>query len=101
MESLTAVCKHLSLWPRLGVVFAHHQGNFSLQETENISEDLSQPKWRGAQPQWVHLQNTPTPKAQGTLQKKEQKDCESWRIRLFAVRLCLLVTSDATSIKSH
>lgn len=30
-----------------------------------------------AQPQWVHLQNTPTPKAQGALQKKEQKDSGS------------------------
>ena len=43
----------------------------------------------------------PAPKAQGTLQKREQKDCKSQGIRECAVRVCLLVMSEATPIKSH
>lgn len=30
----------------------------------------------GAESQWIHLQNRPTAKAQGSLQKKKQKDCK-------------------------
>ena len=46
----------------------------------------------GAQSQGLHLQNTSTSKAQGTLSKRRQKDCKSRRVRGFAVRLCFLVT---------
>ena len=46
-------------------------------------------------------QNIATPKAQGTLWKKRQKGNMTQRIREFAVRLCLLATSEATPIKSH
>lgn len=45
--------------------------------------------------------NTPSPKSQGTLQKREQKDFKSPRIREFAVRFCFLVTPEDTPMKSH
>lgn len=47
--------------------------------------------------------NTHT-EAQETLQTSHgggERDCENSRIRDFAVRPCLLVMSEATSIKSH
>ena len=47
----------------------------------------------GAQSQWIHLQNTPVPKALGTLQ---EIDCKRQRIREFAVRLCLSLMSEAS-----
>lgn len=43
----------------------------------------------------------PAPKARGILQKIEQKDCKIQGIRECAVRVCLLVMSEATPIKSH
>lgn len=43
----------------------------------------------------------PAPKAQGILQKIEQKDCKSQGIRECAVRVCLLIMSEATPIKSR
>lgn len=55
----------------------------------------------GAQLQWIHLQNIPAPRAQKTLLKMGQRDCRSQRVRDFAIRLCLPVTSVATPIKSH
>jgi hypothetical protein len=39
--------------------------------------------------------NAVTPKAQGTLLRRGEKDCKSQRIREFAVRLCL------SNIKSY
>lgn len=45
--------------------------------------------------------NSPTPKAQGMLRKREQEDCKSQKIKEFAVRLCLLVLSEARHRKSH
>ena len=44
---------------------------------------------------------TPTPKAQGSLKKRRQKDCKSRKNLEFCVRLCLLGMSEATPIKSH
>lgn len=41
------------------------------------------------------------PEAQGIVQKSGPKDYLIQRIRKFAVRLCLLVTSEATPIKSR
>lgn len=50
--------------------------------------------------QWVNLRNTPTPKAQETLLKRVWKDdCKMLRSSDFAVRVHLLVTWEATSIK--
>lgn len=45
--------------------------------------------------------NSPTPKAQGMLRKREQEECKSQKIKEFAVRFCLLVLSEARHIKSH
>lgn len=44
---------------------------------------------------WIHLQNTPTSKAQGTSQQRGQKYCKSQRIRKFSVRLSLLLMPEA------
>lgn len=44
---------------------------------------------------------TPTPKAQGILQKRGQKDYKSQRIGELAVRVCLLVMSEAITIESQ
>jgi hypothetical protein len=43
----------------------------------------------------------PLPKAQGTPRKRGQRDSKSQMIWDFTVRLCLLVTSQATPTKSH
>jgi hypothetical protein len=40
-------------------------------------------------------------KAQGILRKRKKKDCNSQRIKEFAVRLCFPVMSKAILIKSH
>lgn len=44
---------------------------------------------------------TPTPEAQGTLQKRRWRDCKSQRMREFAIKLCLLIMSEVAPIKSH
>lgn len=36
----------------------------------------------GTQSQWIHLQHTCTPKAQGTFLNRGQKECKSQKIRL-------------------
>lgn len=93
---------HHLFYPQVRSVFTPHQGNFSSQQTDHYRKP--QPikmQNRGAKSQWLHLQNTPAPQAQGTLQKRRWKDCESQRIREFAVRLCLPVTSEAAPVKSH
>lgn len=51
----------------------------------------------GAQSQWIHLQKFLAPNAQETFQKRRWKDFKSQ----FAVRLCLLAISEATSMKTH
>lgn len=43
----------------------------------------------------------PEPKPQGTLMKRREKDCVSYRIKECAVRLCLLVISEPIPIRSH
>lgn len=53
----------------------------------------------GGWPQWIHPQNTWTPKAQGTLWKEGELG-EPPKSEGFAVRLCSLVTSEATHMKS-
>lgn len=48
-----------------------------------------------------NLQNSLTSKVWGTLQKRGWKDCKSQSIRELAARWCLLVTPEATPIKSR
>lgn len=55
----------------------------------------------GIQTQWIHLQITSPPKAQGPQWKKEQQECERQRVIEFAVKKCLLGTREATGIKSR
>lgn len=55
----------------------------------------------GAQCQWICLQKTPIPEAQGTFPNRGWKDWKSQRTRGFAERMCLLVMSAATPMKSH
>jgi hypothetical protein len=54
----------------------------------------------GVQSQWICLQHTPTPKAQGTL-KREKATSKSQNIREFVVRWYLLVITEVIPIKSH
>lgn len=49
----------------------------------------------------IHLQNATTPRAQGTLQKRGQRESKSQRAREFAVRLYLLVLLETVQVKSH
>lgn len=93
----------LTLHLQISVVFTPHPESFSLQQTDNISENLNPIKnaeFR-AQCQWIHPQNTPTPKIQGTFQIRGLKNSKSQRTRAFAVRLYALVISEITPIKSH
>ena len=55
----------------------------------------------GVYSQWVHLEDTPTFKAQGTLQYVGQRDFKNQKIREFAVRMCLLIRSEVIPIKSY
>jgi hypothetical protein len=55
----------------------------------------------GAQCQWIHLENPPSPKAQGTLQKRARNNFKSQRTKNFDVKPCLLITSEAVYIISH
>lgn len=66
-----------------------------------LQKNHNQPKCR-AQLQRTHQQNTPTLKAQGPLQNRDQENFKSQRIGDFTVRLGLLsyITSQATPIKS-
>lgn len=59
---------------------------------------LSEQNWWYLQYHWIHLKNTPTPKAQETLWKRGQKDRKNQKTKEFTVRLCLLIMSQATSI---
>lgn len=43
----------------------------------------------------------PTPKIQGTLGEERTEDFKSQKIRELATRLCLVIISEATPIKSH
>lgn len=51
------------------------------------------------QSQLIYLQHS-VYDSEGTLQKRELKDCERQRVREFVMRLCLLGMSTATPIKS-
>lgn len=55
----------------------------------------------GAQSQWIQLQNIFTPKAPETLRKRGWKACKVQRFWEFAVKVCLLVMSEAIHMKSH
>lgn len=50
--------------------------------------------------QWIHLQNTQTPKVQGTLWK-EGELWEPSKSEGFAVILCSLIIAEATHVKSN
>lgn len=85
-----------------------HLGILSLQETEAITNKQTskqnQSIWSVLEPRlnvYVY-KKTLAPKAQEMLQKREWKDYKRQRIRAFAVRLSLMLMSEAYShIKSH
>lgn len=95
------------LYPHISIVFTSHQGKqFFLQHHRTLQRHYRklQPinmQSCEAQSHWIHLQNIPTFKVPGTLQKRGWKDCKSRRIREFGVRLFLLVTSATILIKSY
>lgn len=49
----------------------------------------------------VTSKNTPIPKTQETLEKRGWKECKSHNNEKFAMRLCFLLISENTFIKSH
>lgn len=55
----------------------------------------------GVQSQWLHLQNSPTAKAQGTFGKRGRKDSKSQTAGIFAVRLFLLITPEVMPVKQQ
>lgn len=64
-----------------------HQRKFSVQQTETKQKitSIKLQNYR-AQSQWMYLQNTHSPKAQGTLESLDRKIVRGKRIREFAVR---------------
>lgn len=75
-----------------------HQGNKwrSLQEpTANQNIEL----WISI-PTAISTIHSP-PKAERTLRKREQEDCESHMVREFSLRWCYLGISKAIPVKSH
>lgn len=74
---------------------------FSLQQTEVITENHSQPNCRVVEHSPSGYTTTPC-KAQGSLHRRVQKECKSQRNNMeFLVRLCHLGMSGATPIKSN
>ena len=87
----------------LNVVLIPQKRNFSLQQIETITENCNQSKGRVVETRTkIHVgSTTPTPKAQGTCQKRRQKKSESQINRKFVMRSCLPVTSETMPVKSH
>jgi predicted metalloprotease len=72
-----------------------------LQQKETITENHNQAKCRVVEPEanaYIFKRN-PALRAQGTLQRREQKYFKNQRE--FAVRPCSLVISESSHIKSH
>ena len=93
----------MSLFSFMSVVLTFRQQNFSLQHMETITANHNLSKWRvmeNSHNGYIY-KATPACKAQGTSWRRRQKDYRSQRIREFAVKLSLLVKSEATLIKSH
>lgn len=90
------------VWSRLQISISPfpHWGHFSLQPMVTITEEHSQLKCilMEPSPSGYIYNTTLAPKA---WVKRGWKDCKSQRIREFAVRLYVLVVSEATPIKSH
>lgn len=92
----------MSVYPRISVVFASHQGNFSDRDSyrkpqQSICRDME------PSPSRYIYKDTPAAKAQGTspCERGQQKDCKSRGIKDLAVRLCLLGTSEGPAAKPH
>lgn len=93
----------LSLHLQISVVFTPHPEKlFFATDRQHFRkpQPIKNAEFR-AQCQWIHPQNTPTPKTQGTLQIRGLKNSKSQRTKEFAVRLCALVILEITPIKSH
>lgn len=93
----------MDLYPQISLVFTH-QGNFSFQQgEETIIENYSKTKGRAAElsVSGYDYKKSPTSKARGTLLKTGWTECKSQRIVDFAVGLYLLVTPEATPVKSY
>lgn len=89
---------NLSLYPQINVIVTPHQEIFFLQLTEHFR------KPQPTEMQSCRAQSVPVDASSkhsriqdsGNIAKRGLKDCKYQQIREFAVRLCLLVTSDAT-----
>lgn len=82
------------------ITFTPHQGIFSLEQTETITENHSESKCRVVEPRknGYLYETIPHRKIQKSLLKRGGNTV---RAEEFAMRLCLLVMSEATPIKYH
>ena len=93
--------KYLCIYPQNSIVLIHHQGIFFLCDRDHYIK-LQPIRFQdcGAQSQRIYLKTRLVAKVQEYCRWVGQKDCKGQRIREFAVRLCLLVTPEATPRKS-
>lgn len=93
----------MSFLSQINVVFTLQPGNFFVQQMEIFLEKPQLTKIYSCrlQSQLIILQNTSISKAQGTLRKRNQEDCEKQRVRECSLGLCILVKLEATVVKSH
>ena len=94
---------NMSLYSQISVVLTPHQGNFFLQQMEITTENHNQSKCRAVEissKSCIYKQFLNLRFREQTL-RKGGKIFKSHRNREFAMRLCLLVISEATPIKSH
>lgn len=88
----------------MSVVFTPHQGNVSLQQMETTTEDhgqstINRELWSLVSVDIIYT--TRTLKVQGTLRKGKGAVREPSESEGFAVRLCRLITSEVTHVKSN
>lgn len=95
--------KHLFLCSQISVVSTPHQENFSLQQKETTTGNYNQSNCRFVELFLTDtsIKNNPKCLSQEAFQKGAWKVCKNLRIREFTMRLCTLVISEATTIKSY
>lgn len=96
----------MSLCTQVNVILTPHPGNRCRPQIATDEDQYREPQpvlfpSCAGQLQWRHLQNVATPKAHGALSEMKSKDDKSQKTKDCSVKLCFLVSSEITSIKSH
>ena len=72
----------------MNVVIISHQGKFSFIRRIPLKKTTTNQNAEGGAPfQWIYIENTLKPRAQGTLWNRKWNDFRSQRIRACAVKL--------------